>query len=163
MAASDVTAEQGLHRASPADARVASGNDAAPIARRIGAAALMALMAVGAVAVWTVIPIAGLWFASQLTDSPAQIGVVPLLAAAGGIPAAMAFTGKLLARAERLHMRLTGTAPRVRVEPAWRRSLGDSGSVRLTVLEKIMVASVLMATIAMAIWFFASAGSSLPT
>jgi hypothetical protein len=163
MAARDVTAGQGLRYASPRLARVASGYDVARIARPIAAAALMALMAFGSLAVWTVIPIAGLWVASQLSDSSAQIGVVPLLAAAGGIPAAMAFAVKLLARVERLHMRLTGTAPQARSVPAWRRSLGDSRSVRPTVLDQIMVASVLVAVIAMAVWFFAFAGSSFPT
>jgi hypothetical protein len=130
----------------------------AQIARPIAAAALMALMVVGSLAVWTVIPIAGLWAASQLSD--AQLG---LLAAAGGIPAAMAFAVRLLVRVERLHMRVTGSAPQARVVPAWRRSLGDSRSVRLTVLDRVMVASVLVAMIAMAVWFFAFAGSSLPT
>jgi hypothetical protein len=137
--------------------------DPAEAARPIAAIALTALMAVGSVAMWTVIPIAGLWVASQLSDSFFQMGVVPLLATAGGIPAAMAFAGKLLARAERLRMRLAGAAPRGRVLPAWRRSLSDSGSVRLTVLERLMVASALTAVIAIVVWFFAFAGSSLPT
>jgi hypothetical protein len=161
MAARDVTAGQGLRYASPASARVASGYDLSRIARPIAAAALMALMVAGSVAMWTVIPIAGLWVASQLSD--AQTGAVPLLAAAGGIPVAMVFAGKLLARVERLHMGVTGAAPQARVVPAWRRSLGDSPAVRLTVLDRIMVASVLVAVIAMAVWFLAFAGSSLPT
>ena len=162
MATCDVTAGQGPRYASGAVARVASGYDVARIARPIAAAGLIALMVVGSLAVWTVIPVAGLWVASQLSDSNAQIGVVPLLAAAVGIPTAMAFAVELLARVERLHMRLTGTAPPARVVSAWRRSLGDSRSVRLTVLDRIMVASVLVAVIAMAVWFFAFAGSSLP-
>jgi hypothetical protein len=164
MAACGVTAGKGLRYASPAVARVASGYDVARIARPLAAAALITLMVVGSVAVWTVIPIAGLWVASQLSDSNVQMGVVPLLVAAGGIPAAMAFAIALLARVERLHMRVTGTAPQARVMPAWRRSLGDSrSSVRLTVLDRIMIASALVAVIAMAVWFFAFAGSSLPT
>jgi hypothetical protein len=143
---------------------MATGNvTAAPrIARPIAVGALAALMAVGSVAMWTVIPIAGLWVASRLSDSYAQMGIAPLLAAAVGIPAAMAFAAKLLARVERLHMRLTGTAPQARIMPASRRSLGDSRSVRLTVLDRIMVASVLASMVAMAVWFFAFAGSSLP-
>jgi hypothetical protein len=163
MAACDLTAGQAVRYASSASARVANGYDVTRIAPPIAAAALMAVMVVGSVAVWTVIPIAGLWVASQLSDSSAQIGIVPLLAAAGGIPAAMAFAVKLLAHVERLHMRVTGTTPQARVAPAWRRSLGDSGSVRLTVLDRIMVASVLVAATAMAVWFFAFAGSSFPT
>jgi hypothetical protein len=132
-------------------------------ARPIVAVGLIGLMALGSVAVWTVIPVAGLWVASRLTDSPVQIGTFSLLVAAVGIPAAMAFAGKLLARAEALYARVTRTAPQAQSLPAWRRSLSDSGSVRTTVLEKIMVVSALMATVAMAVWFFVSAGSSLPT
>jgi hypothetical protein len=162
MAACGVTAGQGLRYVSPGAARVGSGYDVARIARPIAAAALIALMVVGSVAVWTAIPIAGLWVASQLSDSNVQMGAVPLLVAAGGIPAAMAFAIALLARVERLHMRVTGTAPQTRVVPAWQRSLGDSRSVPLTLLDRIMIASVLVAMIAMAVWFFAFAGSSLP-
>jgi hypothetical protein len=131
------------------------------IARPVAAAVLMALMVLGSVAIWTVIPVGGLWVASQLTDSSTQLGVAPFIVVAGGIPVAMAFAGKLLARVERRYMRVTGTAPQSRVQPAWRRSLGDSSSVRPTVLDKIMAASVLVAAIAMAVWFFAFAGSSL--
>jgi hypothetical protein len=162
MAACGVTAGRGLRYASPVAARVARGDDAARIARPIANAALIALMVVGSFAVWTVIPIAGLWVASQLSDSNVQMGAVPLMVAAGGIPAAMLFAIALLARVERLHMRLTGAAPQARVVPAWRRSLGDSRSVQLTLLDRIMIASVLAAMIAMAVWFFAFAGSSLP-
>ena len=53
-------------------------------------------------------------------------------------------------------------APLGTQDAAWQRSLGDSRSVRLTVLDRIMIASVLAAMIAMAVWFFAFAGSSLP-
>ncbi|MEY2459778.1 MAG: hypothetical protein QOG30_1608 [Acidimicrobiaceae bacterium] len=141
MAASDVTAKRGR--------------------RPIAPAALTALMVVGSVAVWTVVPIAGLWVASQLTDSFTQMGVVPLLAVVVGIPAAMACAGKLLARIDRLHTHITGSTEG-RVVPATRRSLGDSPSVRLTRLDKIMIASVLVAVTAMAVWFFAVAGSSVP-
>jgi hypothetical protein len=163
MAACGVTAGHGPRYASRAPARVASGYDVARIARPIAAAGLIALMVIGSVAVWTVIPIGGLWVASQLSDSNVRMGAVPLLVAAGGIPAAMAFAVALLARVERLHMRVTGTASQARVVPAWRRSLGDSRPVQLTVLDRIMVASVLVAVIAMGVWFFAFAGSSLPT
>jgi hypothetical protein len=162
MAACGVTAGKGLRYAGPGAARIASGYDMARIARPIANAALITLMVVGSFAVWTVIPIAGVWVASQLSDSNVQMGVVPLMVAAGGIPAAMLFAIALLARVEGLHMRLTGAAPQGRVVPAWRRSLGDSRSVQLTLLDRIMIASVLAAMITMAVWFFAFAGSSLP-
>jgi hypothetical protein len=134
----------------------------ARIARPVAAAALITLMVLGSLAMWTAIPIAGLWIASQLTDSSTQIGGGPLIVVAVGIPVAMVFAARLLVRVERRYMRVTGTTPHSPVAPAWGRSLGDSSSERPSVLIRIMVASVLVALTAMAVWFFAFAGSSLP-
>jgi hypothetical protein len=45
----------------------------------------------------------------------------------------------------------------------WRRSLSDADALSAaSVLEKLMVGSVLLAVAALATWFFAFAGSSLP-
>jgi hypothetical protein len=58
---------------------------------------------------------------------------------------------------------VTGDAPPARGVPGWRRSLKDSDTLGpANVLEKLMVASVLPALAALATWFFAFAGSSLP-
>jgi hypothetical protein len=58
---------------------------------------------------------------------------------------------------------MTGTTPPARVVPGWRRSLRDSDALGpASVLERLMVGSVLLAVAALAIWFFAFAGSSPP-
>jgi hypothetical protein len=132
------------------------------IARPVAAHALMAVMVLGSLAMWTAIPLAALWLASQLTDSSTAIGTAPLIVVAGGIPVAMALATKLLARVERRYMRVTGTDSESRTVPAWARSLGDSSSARPGVLDRIMIGSVAVAATALALWFFAFAGSSLP-
>jgi hypothetical protein len=131
---------------------------------RVVAAALIAVMVLGSLAMWTAIPIAGLWIASQLTDSSTDIGIAPLIVVAVGIPAAMVLAARLLLRVEHRYIRVAGagTASQSRLAPAWARGLGDSSSVQLSVLTRIMVVSVLVAATAMAVWFFAFAGSSIP-
>jgi hypothetical protein len=162
MQACGMTAGQLVRYARPRAARRVSGEDVARIARPVTAASLMAVMVLGSLALWTAIPVAGLWIASQLTDSGTHIGTVPLIVVAGGVPVAMAFGAKMLARVERRYMHLRGTDPQPPVAPAWGRSLGDSSSVRASVLDRIMVASVMVAATATAVWFFAFAGPSIP-
>lgn len=74
----------------------------------------------------------------------------------------MAFMVKALWKIERLYMRVTGTAPRAPTQPAWQRSLSDSrGASTVSVLDRIMVASVLIAATTMAGWFLLFAGPSV--
>ena len=132
------------------------------IARILAAATLLVFMAVGSVAIWTAVPLVGLWIASQLTDSYPQLAVGPTLAAAFGIPGAMVLGVKGLALLENSYERRTGKPPRARVMPVWRRSIRDSRShVPASVLEKLMVANVLIAVSGLVLWFFVFAGSSL--
>src|ERR1700719_422529 len=107
MQACSATAEQGLRYARPGAARRGRRHDLTVIARPVAAHAM-----------WTAIPLAALWFPSQLTDSSTHIGTAPLVVVAGGIPVAMALATRLLARVERRYMRITGTDPESRNVPA---------------------------------------------
>jgi hypothetical protein len=121
-------------------------------------------MVAGSVAIWTLLPLSGLWLASRLSDSSGQPTLAPLLVVAVGIPAVMAIATKALARLERAYARATGgTIPRVRAVPGWRRSIGDSSSLPpASLLEKLMVANVLLAAGSLVVWLFVFAGSGLP-
>ncbi len=172
MAATDVTVErdvtvaQGLAYPVPGPrrrTRVATRVETGRIARRGEAGGLIVLMVLGSFALWTAIPLGGLWLASQLTDSFSQASTASVLVAMLGIPVAMALGGKGLVRLEGRYMKVTGTTRRRRV-PAYRRSLSDSSfPAPATVLEKIMVVSVLAAAIAFLSWSFLFAGSPLPS
>jgi len=131
--------------------------------RRATIAGLFAAMAAGSVALWTAVPAGVLWLISRVSSSSGapSVGVAVLVAV--GIPGAIVLAARLLLRVERVYMEMTGMRPSSPVVPGWRHSLSDSSAPRGTgVLEKMAVASVLLALVALAAWFFAFAGSSLP-
>ena len=128
-------------------------------ARQAAIAGLGATMAVGSVALWTVVPAGVLWLVSRLSAASGHVTLGICLAVAVAIPTAIALGGQALARVERVYMRMTGTIATPRMVPGWRRSLSDSDALGpASVLEKLMVASVLLALVALATWFVAFAG-----
>ena len=132
--------------------------------RRLVGALLIVLMAVGSVLLWIGIPVGWLYLVSQLVDS-SEPSMGPYVLVLVGIPATMIVVGKLLAMLDRTYGRVTRTEARVRVQAPWHRSLrGDRAPARAhSVLDVVMVASVALAVICFAVWFFLFAGSSLPT
>jgi hypothetical protein len=160
MAARDVTVTPGLAYPVPARRRRVEV-EAGRLARKGEAAGLIVLMAIGSLALWTAVPIGGLLLASQFTESFTQPTTASAVTVLLGIPALMALTGKGLAALERSYMSVTGTERKPRV-PAYRRSISDSGSSpQASVLDAMMVVSVLVAGAAFAVWFVFFAGSSL--
>jgi hypothetical protein len=72
----------------------------------------------------------------------------------------------VLSRLNRLYVRITGTTTLPgRYLPAWRKSLSDERADPrgMNVLEAVILASVLLAGIALFIWFLFAAGSPLPS
>jgi hypothetical protein len=133
------------------------------IARALAAAGLLVLLTGGSVAVWTAIPVGCLWLVSRLSATSAQLPLGPSLAAAVAIPAAMAGAVGGLAALDHLYARLSGSTAMTRLVPGWRRSIRDSPSYPpATLLEKLLVANVLVAVGGLIVWFFAFAGSSAP-
>jgi hypothetical protein len=128
-------------------------------ARQAAIAGLVATMAIGSVALWTVVPAGVLWLVSRLSASSDHLTLGICLAVAVAVPTAIALGGQALVRVERVYMRMTDTAATARVVPGWRRSLSDSDELGpASVLEKLMVASVLLALVALATWFVAFTG-----
>jgi hypothetical protein len=82
-----------------------------------------------------------------------------------GIPGTMIAMGKVLAMLDRTYGRVTRTQAQARVQAPWHRSLrGDRAPARArSVLDIVMVASVALAVLCFAVWFFLFAGSSVPT
>ena len=125
---------------------------------------LIALMAVGSVMLWLGIPFAWIWLASHLQKGQ-QPSMGPYLLILFGIPISMVAMGRILTRLNRAYGEVTETTAEVRFRAPWMRSMrGERGSTRpRTVLDVVMVSSVAAALAAFAIWFFAFAGSSLPS
>src|ERR671936_2393208 len=132
--------------------------------RRLVAALLIALMAIGSILLWLGIPVGWLYLVSRLVSS-SQPSMGPYVLMLVGIPASMVVVGKLLSKLNRAYGELTHTTPTGRMRTPWMKSLRgerDSGRTR-TVLDVVMVWSVALALLCFAIWFFAFAGSSLPS
>jgi len=128
------------------------------------ALALIALMAIGSISMWLVVPVGWIYFAASLQKSSTP-SMGPYLLILFGIPASMVAIGKLLGALNRYYGRVTGTTPEVRVQLPWHKSMRgerESGRPR-TVLDVVMVFSVSLAMLAFGVWFFAFAGSSLPS
>ena len=132
--------------------------------RALLAALLIVLMAIGSIVLWLGIPIGWLYLASRIAKS-SQPSMGPYVLVLVGIPASMIVVGKLLSRLNRTYGAVTGAAPTAATPASWMKSLRgerDSGR-RRTILDVVMVWSVALALVCFAIWFFAFAGSSLPT
>jgi hypothetical protein len=127
------------------------------------AVGLVALMAIGSVVMWMGVPLALLYAASKLADTP-KPSMGPYLLVFLGLPVGMALVGKALGWLNRAHIRLTG-AETDEYRPGWTRSMRGERAVdrRNGVLDRVMIISVAVAALAFAVWFFGFAGSSLPT
>ncbi len=125
---------------------------------------LIALMAIGSVAMWLGVPFAWIYFVSQSVKS-SQPSMGPYVLLLFGIPGSMVVVGKLLGKLNRYYGEITHTTPEVTVRMPWHRSMRgerDSGRPR-TVLDVVMVVSVGVALFLFGCWFMFFAGSSLPT
>jgi hypothetical protein len=134
------------------------------VGRRLAAALLIVLMAIGSILLWLGIPIGWLYLVSRLVSS-SQPSMGPYVLVLVGIPTSMVVVGKALSKLNRVYGDVTGTTPRVRMRSPWMKSMRgerDSGRPR-TVLDVVMVWSVSLALLCFGIWFFLFAGSSLPT
>ncbi|HMC07563.1 MAG TPA: hypothetical protein VKG89_09245 [Solirubrobacterales bacterium] len=133
----------------------------------VGAAAsfVVAVMIVGAFSMWTLIPFGWIWIGSRISHSQQPSGG-PYMVVFFGIVTSICAMAWILSRLNRLYIRITGSAklPQ-RYLPAWRKSLSDERDSPhgMSVLEVVILASVLLAGVAMAAWFFVVAGSPLPS
>ena len=131
----------------------------------LAATFVVAVMVLGAFSMWTLIPWGWIWVGSMISDSQQPSGG-PYMVVFFGIVCSILAMAWVLSRLNRLYVRITGTSQfSGRYLPAWRKSLSDerSGPHGMNVLEAVILASVLLAGAAMAIWFFIAAGSPLPS
>ena len=124
---------------------------------------LIALMAIGSVCMWIGLPVALIYLASRVADSP-KPSMGPYLLIIVGLPLGMIAIGKVLGALDRYHGRLTGLDDHKPMQAAWMKSMRGERERkrRRSVLDTVMIISVAVAMIAAAVWFFGFAGSSLP-
>ena len=126
---------------------------------------LVLLMAAGSVLMWIGLPLGLIWLVSALTDS-SQPSMGPYLLILIGLPVGMFAIGKVLGALDRAHGRITGRLDEGPQRAAWLRSMRDERGPRRkqrSVLDTVMIVSVVVAVVVGGIWFLAFAGSPLPS
>ena len=131
--------------------------------RGIAAGVVFVAMLVAAFALWTVIPLTWVYIASKVSHTQFPSGG-PYAVVAGGILVSVLIDAWLIGRLNTLYVRITGTNRLHPIRPTWLRSMRDSGPAynSVTVVEAVMMASVLLAALALTVWFFLLAGSPIP-
>jgi hypothetical protein len=120
-------------------------------------------MLLAAFSLWTAIPLSWVYIASKLSQTQFPSGG-PYAIVAIGIIASILFVAWLIGRLNNLYIRLTGTNRLEPIRPTWLKSMRDTGPVRssVTVVEAVLMASVMLAMLALTAWFFLLAGSPIP-
>jgi hypothetical protein len=125
--------------------------------------AVIAVMAVGSVAMWLGVPIGLIYGVSKMVSSTQpQLG--PYLIILFGVPLGMTIIGKGLGALDRYYIRKTG-GPQERYRAGWLKSMRAESKTKQQsqwkMLDVVMIASVSVAGAAMGIWFLFFAGSSI--
>jgi hypothetical protein len=131
--------------------------------RNAAATLLVAAMIVAALSMWTVIPYSWIWVGSKISKTQDPSGG-PYMVVLVGIVTSILVISWLLGRLNRVYVHLTGTNSVGPLRPAWLKSMRDDAAAPRypTVLETVIVTSVILAVVAMAGWFLFLAGSPLP-
>jgi len=131
--------------------------------RGLAASAIFVIMLLAALALWTAIPVGWIWIGSQVasTQFPAE---GPYAVVAVGIVLTILLDAWLIGRLNALYVQVTGTNRVASMRPSWLKSMRDTGGVpgTTTVVEAVMMGSVLVACAVFVAWFFLLAGSPLP-
>jgi hypothetical protein len=134
-------------------------------ARGLAASAIFVLMLFAALSLWTTIPLGWVYIGSKVstTQFPAA---GPYAVVAIGIIITEVFDAWLIGRLNALYMRITGTNRLAPMRPNWLKSMGESESPSAvsatTVVEAVMMGSVLLAGLVFVGWFFLLSGSPIP-
>jgi hypothetical protein len=128
------------------------------------AAGLVVLaMVITALSMWTVVPYVWLWIASQISKTQApEMG--PYMIVLLGVIVSIVILGWILVRLSNVYSQLTGSHAMAAFRPAWLKSMRDEPDHQkgASVIEAVIVISVILAVIVMGLWFFILAGSPLP-
>jgi len=132
-------------------------------ARGIAAGLVFVAMLLAAFSLWTAIPLSWLYIGSKVSETQFPSGG-PYAVVAVGIIVSIIFIAWLIGRLNGLYVRITGTNRLAPMRPAWLKSMRDTGSAQssATVVEAVLMGSVVLAALALTVWFFLLAGSPLP-
>ena len=129
----------------------------------VAAVSLVVLMVLGSLTLWLAVPVAWLWLASHIDES-LDASLKAYGAIAVGVPITMLALFWVLRRLDLAHQRIIGSEHDRRLAPAWRRSLSEERDLHAptSALDVILAGTAIAAVLALGVWFFFFAGSSLP-
>lgn len=138
-------------------------NTAHTQARGLAAGVVFVAMLLAAFSLWTAIPLSWVYIASKVSHTQFPSGG-PYVVVIVGILTSVLVVAWLIGRLNDLYIRITGTNQLGPMRPTWLRSMRDTGPVgsSVTVVEAVLMASVMMAALALTVWFFILAGSPIP-
>jgi len=132
--------------------------------RALAASLVFLAMLLAALALWTAIPLGWVFVGSKLSETqfPSQ---GPYAVVAVGILISIVLDAWLIGRLNALYVRVTGTNRLSPMRPSWLKSMRDSSEPvgATTVVEAVLMGSVLLACAVFVAWFFLLAGSPLPS
>jgi hypothetical protein len=132
-------------------------------ARGLAAGLVFTAMLFAALALWTAIPLSWVYIASKVSDTQFPSSG-PYAVVIVGILVSVCFVAWLIGRLNNLYIQITGTNRLQPIRPTWMRSMRDSGPAQssVTVVEAVLMGSVMLAALSLTVWFFLLAGSPLP-
>jgi hypothetical protein len=131
--------------------------------RGLAAALVFVAMLLAAFSLWTAIPLSWVYIASKLSQTQFPAGG-PYAVVVIGILLTFVVVAWLIGRLNNLYIRITGTNRIGPIRPTWLKSMRDTAPIQssVTVVEAVLMASVMLAALALTLWFFLLAGSPLP-
>jgi hypothetical protein len=131
--------------------------------RALAAGLVFVAMLLAAFSLWTAIPLSWIYIASKVSHTQFPSGG-PYAVVAVGIIASVLVVAWLIGRLNDLYIRITGTNRLAPIRPAWLKSMRDTGGLQssVTVVEAVLMGSVMLAALALTVWFFLLAGSPIP-
>lgn len=141
---------------------MATDSHAGP-ARGLAAGFVFIAMLLAALSLWTAIPLSWIYIGSKVSDTQFPSGG-PYFVVAAGILLSIILIAWLIGRLNRLYIQITGTNRLAPIRPTWLKSLRDTSGApgTTTVVEAVLMGSVLLAAACLTIWFFFLAGSPIP-
>ncbi len=128
----------------------------------VAATVVVAAMLVAALSMWTAIPLTWIYIGSRLSKTQFPSGG-PYMIVLVGIVVSILIVAWLIGRLNHLYVRITGTNSVNPIRSAWLRSMRDAPQTHTwTIVEAVIVGSVLLAALALTLWFLLLAGSPLP-
>jgi hypothetical protein len=132
-------------------------------ARGLAASVVFVAMLLAALSLWTAIPLSWIYIGSKVSHTQFPSGG-PYMVVAVGIIVSVLIVAWLIGRLNGLYVRITGTNRLEPMRPTWLKSMRDTSpeQASTTVVEAVLMGSVILAAMTLTVWFFLLAGSPIP-